>query len=129
MSEQAIQNAGRNALARPGIFNTRINVGRAWTGDVSRLPDGSLLIRNPRPFDTGVPAGFSDTFGVSSQIITHDMVGDTVGIAHFIEYKTATGKPSAKQTAFIQAMRRLGARAGVARSADEAVAIALGTSP
>lgn len=126
MSEHRIQNEGRNALAQPGIFNVRINVGRAWTGDVSKLPDGSVLIRNPRPFDAGPPAGFPDTFGVTATEITPDMVGQVVGVAHFIEYKTATGRVSPLQQRFLDAMRRLGARAGVARTADQAVAIALG---
>lgn len=126
MSEHAIQNAGRNALAQPGVFNTRANVGKAWTGDAAKLPDGSVLIRNPRPFDTGLPAGFPDTFGVTAVTITPDMVGQVVGVAHFIEYKTPTGRVSPLQQRFIDAMRRLGARAGVARTADQAVAIALG---
>jgi hypothetical protein len=47
-------------------------------------------------------------------------------VAHFIEYKTPTGRVSPLQQRFLEAMRRLGARAGVARSADQAVAIALG---
>jgi hypothetical protein len=129
MSEHAIQNAGRNALAQPGIFNTRANVGRAWTGDAQKLPDGRVLITNPRPFDTGLPAGFPDTFGVTAVTITPDMVGQVVGVAHFIEYKTPTGRVSPIQQRFIQAMRALGARAGIARSADDAVAIAKGRAP
>lgn len=126
MSEKAIQNAGRNALARPGIFNTRANVGKGWTGDVHRLPNGDILIKNPRPFDTGLPTGFSDTFGVTSEVVTAEMVGQTIGVAHFIEYKDDGKNPTKLQSAFLSAMRRLGARAGVARSADDAVAIALG---
>lgn len=130
LSEHHIQNTGRNALAKPGIFNTRVNVGRAWVGsEVIRLASGDMLIKNPRPFETGVPAGFTDTFGVTSQVITQDMVGQTVGIAHFIEYKSTTGKPTERQQAFIAAMKRLGARAGVARSAADAVAIAEGRAP
>jgi hypothetical protein len=129
MSEHAIQNAGRNALARPGIFNCRANVGRAWTGDVSKLPDGRLLIANPRPFTSGLPEGFPDTFGVTAVTITPEMVGQVIGVAHFIEYKSETGRVSGLQQRFLDAMRRLGARAGVARSADDAVAIAEGRAP
>lgn len=108
------------------MFNVRANVGRGWIGDVAKLPDGSVLIRNPRPFDTGLPAGFTDTFGVTAVTITPDMVGQVVGVAHFIEYKTPTGRVSPLQQRFIDAMRRLGARAGVARSPQEAMDIALG---
>lgn len=130
MSEHKIQNEGRNALAMPGVFNTRANVGKAWTGSkVDRLPGNRVLIHDARPFDTGLPVGFTDTFGVTRVPITQDMVGQLVGIAHFIEFKTATGRPSPKQSDFMEAMRRLGARAGVARTAAEAVAIALGRAP
>jgi len=126
MSEHAIQNAGRNALAQPGIFNTRANVGKAWTGsECIRLPNGDMLIKNPRPFDTGLPPGFTDTFGVTSETITPAMVGQVIGVAHFIEYKDKS-RVSPKQQSFITAMQRLGARAGVARSAQDAVDIALG---
>jgi hypothetical protein len=126
MSEHKIQNEGRNALAQPGIFNTRANVGRAWTGECTRLPNGDILIKNPRPFDSGLPPGFTDTFGVTAVTVTTDMVGQTIGVAHFIEYKTPEGRVSPTQSNFIAAMRRLGARAGVARSAADAVAIATG---
>jgi hypothetical protein len=127
MSEHKIQNEGRNALAQPGIFNSRANVGKAWTGsECIRLPNGDMLIKNPRPFDTGLPPGFTDTFGVTSETITPEMVGQAIGVAHFIEFKTPDGRVSPKQQNFITAMRRLGARAGVARSAQDAVDIALG---
>lgn len=126
MSEHRIQNEGRNALAQPGIFNTRANVGKAWTGsECIKLPNGDMLIKNPRPFDTGLPTGFTDTFGVTSEVITPEMVGSTIGVAHFIEYKDKS-RATPKQLAFLRAMNRLGARAGVARSAAEAVAIAKG---
>jgi hypothetical protein len=127
MSEHAIQNAGRNALAQPGIFNTRANVGKAWTGSkFEYLSGGRMLIHDVRPFNTGLPTGFTDTFGVTAVTITPDMVGQVIGVAHFIEYKSTTGRASPKQAAFITAMQRLGARAGVARSAQDAVDIALG---
>lgn len=127
MSEHAIQNASRNALALPGVFNTRANVGKAWTGSsCSRLPNGDMLIRDPRPFDTGLPAGFTDTFGVTAVEVTADMLGDTLGVAHFIEFKDIGKNPTPRQADFMAAMSKLGARAGVARSPAEAVAIAMG---
>src|SRR6476619_2172831 len=87
MSEHSIQNQGRNALALPGVFCTRTNVGKGWTGDVHKLMNGDILIKNPRPFDTGLPTGFTDTFGVASQVITADMVGQTIAVPFFVEYK------------------------------------------
>ncbi len=128
MSEHKIQNEGRNALAQPGIFCTRTNVGTGWTGKITKLKDGRILIDEPRPFNTGLPTGFSDTFGVHTMTITPDMVGQQVGVAFFVEYKQPGKKPTAPQANFLAAMRRLGARAGVATSADEAVTIARGQS-
>jgi len=129
MSEHKIQNEGRNALAGRCI-NFRVNVGQAWAGSrVDRLPGGKVLIHDARPFSTGLPPGFSDTFGVTPVVITQDMVGQTIGQAHFIEFKSETGRAAPKQLAFLQAMQSQGARAGVARSADEAVQIALGPQP
>lgn len=121
MSEHVLQNEIRNALAgRLPLF--RVNTGRAWTGnDIQRLPDGSILIRDPRPFSTGVPDGFSDTFGVLPVHITPDMVGQVIGQAVFGEIKTATGRASPKQTNFIRAMQAYGARAGVWRSVADAL--------
>ncbi len=127
MSEHRIQNEGRNALAMPGVFNSRANVGKAWTGSkFDRLPGNRVVIHDARPFDSGLPPGFTDTFGVTQITITADMVGQQIGVAHFIEYKAETGRLTPKQTAFIDAMNRLGARAGVAHSAAEAVDIAMG---
>lgn len=125
-SEHAIQNEGRNALAGR-CLNFRVNIGKAWTGSlVERLPGNKVLIHDARPFNTGLPAGFSDTFGLTPVTITPDMVGQTIGVFHAIEYKAAGGKISPNQQAFIAAILRNGGRAGVARSAEEAVAIALG---
>jgi hypothetical protein len=125
MTEHVIQNQGRNALAGK-CLNFRVNVGQAWQGEAHRLPNGDVLLKNPRPFSTGLPAGFADTFGLTPVVITADMVGSTVGVFHAIEYKGPGGRVSPKQQAFLQAIQRNGGRAGVARSAQDAVAIALG---
>lgn len=126
--ETGIQNAGRNALAEPGIFCARTNVGTGWQGDgkpVKIQGTKNIVLQNARPFNTGLPEGFADTFGVIAVTITPDMVGQTIGQAFFVEYKADTDL-SKPQRSFLQAMRRLGARAGVARSAADAVAIAKG---
>jgi hypothetical protein len=125
MSEHKIQNEGRNALAGR-CLNFRVNVGQAWTGEAHRLPNGDVLLKNARPFSTGLPAGFADTFGLTPAVVTPDMVGQTIGVFHAIEYKAAGGRVSPKQAAFLQAVRANGGRAGVAKSAADAVRIALG---
>lgn len=126
MSEHKIQNEIRNALAGECVL-FRINTGKAWTGnDITRLPDGSLLIRDPRPFETGVPAGFSDTFGLVEREITADMVGQVIAQALFGEVKSETGRVSPKQSAFLQAMTKRGALAGVWRSVSDALRMVRG---
>jgi hypothetical protein len=59
-----------------------------------------------------MPKGFSDIL-----FIRRD------GTACFVECKTDTGKPSAEQTRFIARMRELNAKAGIARSVEEAMNI------
>lgn len=95
--EHALMNQIRLALSHKCIL-FRVNVGSGRTYD-------------GRHFDTGVPAGFSDLFGVR----TAD------GKAVFIEVKTGTGRVSGKQQAFIAAMQQAGAIAGICRSVEEAL--------
>lgn len=88
----------------------RANVGEAWTGDrIEKNLDGSITIHRPRRFNTGLPPGFSDLFGVTAG-----------GRAVFIEVKSATGRLSPEQENFLRQMAKLGAAAGVARSTEDA---------
>jgi len=131
MSEHGIQNRIRNALA--GVLPLfRANVGRGWTGQkvlhvrqrmVVPVEPGDVVISQARPFDTGLPEGFSDTFGVLRVTITPDMVGQHIGQAVFGEVKDATGRVGPRQAAFLSAMRNHGALAGVWRSPDDALAM------
>lgn len=137
MSEHKIQNEGRNALAGH-CLSFRANVGRGWTSSqpaqvIKRTQQvivqaGDVVLRQARPFDTGLPTGFSDTFGLTPVVVTPQMVGTTVGIFHAIEYKAEGGRIAPKQQLFLQAVKANGGRAGVARSAQDAVAIALGAA-
>lgn len=125
MKEHGIQNEIRNALAgRALIF--RANVGSAWTGDVTKLPGNRVVIDNARPFNTGLPPGFADLFGLVSVEITPDMVGKKVAIFTALEVKTSTGRASSRQTDFLQAVANNGGRAGVVRSAADALAVIAG---
>ena len=94
--EHKIMNEIRIALSEIGCIVFRVNVGKGRTFD-------------GRYFDTGVPVGFSDLFGVMPN-----------GRAFFIEVKTPTGRPSPAQINFLQAMKNNGAVAGICRSAEEA---------
>jgi len=118
--EHDSQNEIRNALANDAyIF--RANVGSAWTGNkISKLPNGAVLIHDPRPFSTGLPAGFSDLFGFVPVVITPDMVGSTVAVFAAIEAKSSNGVRREKQKKFIKAVTDNGGRAGFARDVTEA---------
>lgn len=123
MSEHAIQNAIRNALAGKALI-FRANVGQAWTGSkVKKLPGNRVLIDDARPFTTGLPAGFSDLFGLVSVEITPEMVGQRVAIFTALECKTAKGKASERQASFLQVVNDNGGRAGVVRSVEDAVRV------
>jgi len=82
----------------------------AWRNNTGALPD-----RQGRIVRYGLCNGSSDIVGLAPD-----------GIFFAVEVKTATGKPTPEQLTFIAAIRRQGGRAGVARSPEEAVALALG---
>lgn len=121
--EHKTQNEIRNALTDAGMF-FRANVGRGWTGDVIRRSGDHLVLKDYRPFDTGLPAGFSDLFGLRQITITPDMVGQTIGVFTAIEVKAPKGRTSMRQGRFLTAVNMLGGYAGVARSVDDALRIA-----
>ncbi|WP_441227985.1 hypothetical protein AB7813_08240 [Tardiphaga sp. 20_F10_N6_6] len=118
--EHALQNTIRNALAGECLL-FRANVGTGWTGEVHRLPNGDVLIKNPRPFTTGLPPGFGDTFGLAARIITADDVGTKLGVYIAGEIK-AGARVTDKQAAYLRAINDNGGAADVWRSVDDAVA-------
>lgn len=125
MKEHGIQNEIRNALAGKALI-FRANVGQAWQGEAHRLPNGDLLLKNPRPFSTGLPPGFSDLFGLKAVQVTPDMVGQTVGVFVGLEVKQEGKNGRKNQNAFLEAVKRNGGRAGVVRSVGDALAIVEG---
>ncbi|WP_333604217.1 VRR-NUC domain-containing protein [Lactobacillus acetotolerans] len=98
--EQATQDNIRVALAQAGYIVFRTNVGKVKTAD-------------GRWFDSGLPTGFPDLVGYKLDN----------GKIFFIEVKTATGKRRKDQVAFANGLRDKNVIYGVARSAEEAVAI------
>jgi hypothetical protein len=117
MQEHDIQNAIRVAISENNLgVSFRCNVGQAWTGErIIRNPDGSITIIHPRPFNTGLPDGFTD-------LLVIQPIGSGARPA-FIEVKTKTGRVRPAQLHFIEQMQSLGAKAGVARSPDDALKI------
>ena len=122
-AEHGIQNDIRNELAGKALI-FRANVGQAWTGNkVDKLPGNKVVIHGARPFNTGLPPGFSDLFGMVSVTITAEMVGQKVAVFVAMEVKDEKKKPSDKQKAFMKAVNDNGGRSGVVRSADDAVRV------
>ena len=83
---------------------------QVWRNNTGLLPG-----QNGRPVRFGLCVGSSDIIG---------MTPDGVFLA--VECKTATGRVSKAQRNFIERVRLQGGRAGVARSGQEAVHLALG---
>lgn len=99
------------ATSRAGHRLIRVNAGHGWAGPSTRSADGTVTIRHAQPFH-GVPEGVSDLIGPCVD-----------GVFGAIEVKTATGRVTQAQLAFIRQVQAMGGRAGVARSVEEALAI------
>lgn len=131
--EHALQNGIRNALAgRALIF--RANVGKAWqSNDVVKVPrqmpvvmgPRDVLLKNARPFETGLPPGFADLFGLVAVEITPDMVGQKLAVFTALEVKDGA-RVSPLQRNFINAVNDNGGRAGVVRSVEDAERLVFG---
>lgn len=128
--EHDIQNMIRNQFAgRAHVF--RANVGTGWASNdiftashemVVTLNRGDKVLRNPRPFATGLPEGFHDLFGWVTTEITPEMVGQKFARFWSTEVKDAS-KLSEWQRNFMGAVRFSGGISGVARSSEEACAV------
>lgn len=82
-----------------------------WNNDTGAIKDS----KTGRYIRYGLCVGSSDCVGVCPD-----------GIALFVEVKTPTGRASKEQRDFITACRRNGARAGIARSVEDALRIMKG---
>lgn len=109
--ESNIQNSIRLALSDAGVLSFRNNVGAYKT-------EAGHYVR----YGVGESGG-SDLICATPVTITQEMVGQTLAVFTAIEVKTPTGKPTDKQLAFIEAIKRIGGYAGIARSAKDALKI------
>lgn len=119
MREANIQNEIRIALSKHGIV-FRTNSGQFWQGQrmtlreaMTILPPNQPVLINLRRVD-GLPAGFSDLLFVGEKQIT------------FVETKNESGRLRPDQVNFLERMRALGHRAGVARDVDSALELIKG---
>jgi hypothetical protein len=96
MTETDIQSAIRLALSEYGI--------------IIRQQSGNFELKDGRRLLCGIK-GLSDLLFIGQ------------GFIAFIEVKTAIGKPSPEQLHFIEVIKKLGHRAGVACSVEDALEI------
>ena len=106
-AETAIQNEIRLGISAPNVRMFRNNVGAAKTDD-------------GRFITFGLCKGSSDLIGFVEKKITAEMVGKSLAVFTAIEVKTAIGKASKEQLAFIDTVKSKGGLAGIARSVDDA---------
>lgn len=122
MSERNVQNAIRLAVA-PHSTMFRANVGQAWTGNQIEQRGSVVIIYDARPFNVGLPKGFSDLFGPTPVVIRPEDVGRKVAVFTALEIKDVRGRLTKEQAHFLQFVKAAGGISGVARSPEEAVTI------
>ena len=75
MNEHDIQNQLMiNISKNPNLTPFRVNVGTGWAGIPFKNRDGTMTLKNPRPFRTGVPKGFPDVFVLNKRKIKQEDV-------------------------------------------------------
>lgn len=120
MRESTLIRDARLALSRGDTRVFRNNVGTAYRGRIVKKTERMLLLEDYQIVNFGLCNGSSDLIGWRSLIITPDMVGDRVALFAALEGKTARGRASPEQVAFIRTVRDHGGRAGVFRDVDDA---------
>jgi len=120
MSEHTTQ---QRILLACGSGSTRLwrnNVGTGWAGQTVKIQrrgmvavePGDIIVRQGRPLHAGLCVGSSDLIGYRQ----------VDGVAQFValEVKSATGRPTAQQTQFIDHITAVGGCAGIVRSVEDA---------
>lgn len=120
---QRLTNQIREAVSRKGARLFPMSVGKFWAGQVAgKTADGHMILKNARLVNVGFQ-GLSDTLGGSPMTITADDVGKTVMVLTAVEIKAGSDRLREGQSEFINAIKKMGGRAGVARSPEDAVRI------
>lgn len=119
MTESALYPQIMQAFSRGPTRVFRQQSGLFWTGQIISHTRERIVLANPRAVKVGTP-GLSDLGGLTSVLITPEYVGQSVGVYLAIEGKFGKGRVTTEQAAFIETVRALGGRAGIARSVEEA---------
>lgn len=123
MTEKNIQTQIMIAASKTGTTVFRNNVGNGVLGQIVRQDGGNFHIIKGRRVQFGLCPGSSDLIGWRTVTVTPDMVNRKIAVFLALEVKTATGKATAEQENFINAVRASGGLAGIVRSIDDAVRV------
>jgi len=120
MSEHTTQQRILLACGSGPVRLWRNNVGTGWAGQATKIQrrgmvavePGDIIVRQGRPLHAGLCVGSSDLIGYRQ----------VDGVAQFValEVKSATGRPTAQQTQFIDHITAVGGCAGIVRSVEDA---------
>lgn len=91
---------------------------RVWRNNV-----GTARGKDNRLIRFGLAPGSSDLIGFVPVEIRQEHLGQTIAVFLAVEVKTARGRPTPEQIAFLECVRRGGGIAGVARSVEDAQAL------
>ena len=108
--ETKIQNAILLALSSAGCTVWRVETAGAWVGRQIHREGDTVTLTNARMFTTGLCKGGADIIGITPG-----------GAFLAVEVKTEKGRTTPEQDRFLEAVRKSGGIAGVARSPEEAL--------
>lgn len=108
MSEKTILNHIQLLMSKIGGRMFRNNVGLAWQGEVHKLKNGDILIKNPRPVKYGLCVGSGDLIGFVPVKINHSHLNKTLAVFASIEVKTGNLKPTKEQINFYNMIQSQG---------------------
>lgn len=105
----------------------RNNVGKAWIGKDEEIRatktvlvhKGDVVIRQARRFHAGLAEGSGDLIGFVPVVITPEMVGTTIAQFASPETKSATGRATTDQKAWMAMVIRFGGLAGIVRTDED----------
>ena len=108
MKEKSLLNDIQLLASSLGHRLFRNNNGLAYSGQVLRLKNGDILIKNPRPIKYGLGVGSGDLFGGTQITVTPNMVGHKILVVTNYEAKTKNTKTTQEQNAFHEMIKSLG---------------------
>jgi hypothetical protein len=130
MIESGIGKTIMLALSRVGVMIFRNNVAQGVVGRTEWIREkkqvwvnpGDCIVRNGRVLHAGLFKGSGDYIGITTVVVTPEMVGSKVGVFTSIEAKAGT-KSTPEQKNWHAAVVAAGGFSGEARSAEDALTI------